>query len=164
MLSFINMRCSACDAVYTLSIEQLNIVLLFKCYDCGQYNAYVAGNILELDRDIMNEGTDAEKRSHVVETVQNFAGELAKNVFANIDRIVNVNVEIEMEQTGRQKRKRRIKEKSESAKGIVGRRPAPSVKRADAPQITSEEVKDFLKIDLNLIDKKHYFDKFFSNN
>jgi hypothetical protein len=161
MLSFINMKCSACDAVYTLSIEQLNIVLLFKCYECGQHNIYVAGNILELDQKVMTEGTDAEKRKHIVETVQDFASAFAENVFANIDRMINVNVEIEMEET-RRRRKRRMKEKSESAKELTGRTPVPSIKQLDAPQITAEEVKDFLKIDLNLIDKKCYFDKFFS--
>ncbi len=163
MLSFINMKCSACEAVYTLSIEQLNIVLLFKCYECGQHNAYVAGNILELDQEIMTEGSDAEKRKHIVETVQEFVCEFSENVFANIDRMINVNVEIEMEEPRRRRRKR-MKEKSESAKEIPGHQPVPSVQQVDAPEITADDVKDFVKIDLNLIDKKHYFDKFFGSN
>jgi len=163
MLSFINMKCAACESVYTLSIEQLNIVLLFKCYECGQHNVYVAGNILELDQEIMTQGTDAEKRKHIVRTVQEFACEFSENVFANIDRMINVNVEIEMKETRRRRRKK-MKEKSESAKEITGHKPAPSVLQVDAPEITTDEVKDFVKIDLNLIDKKHYFDKFFCNS
>jgi len=160
MLSFINMKCSACESVYTLLIEQLNIVLLFKCYECGQHNVYVAGNILELDQQIMTEGTDAQKRKHIVNTVQCFAGKFAENVFGHIDRMVNVNVDIEMVESRRRRRKR-MTEKPQPAKEIASARPVPSIKQMDAPEISADEVKDFVKIDLNLIDKKHYFDKFF---
>ena len=162
MLSFINMKCSACESIYTLSIEQLNIVLLFKCYECGQHNAYVAGNILELDQEIMTEGTDAQKRKHIVETVQEFAGEFAENVFANIDRMINVNVDIEMQESRRRRSKKSMKENAETAKELSQGSPVPSILQMDAPRITADEVKDFVKIDLNLIDKKHYFDKFFN--
>jgi hypothetical protein len=157
------MKCSACEAIYTLSIEQLNIVLLFKCYECGQHNVYVAGNILGLDQSIMTEGTDAEKRKHIVEKVQEFACQFSGNVFAKIDRMINVNVDIEIEEPRRRRRKR-MKEKAESAKELSGITPAPSVTQMNAPQITADEVKDFVKIDLNLIDKKHYFDKFFRSS
>jgi Zn ribbon nucleic-acid-binding protein len=163
MLSFINMKCSACEAVYTLSIEQLNIVLLFKCYECGQHNVYVAGNIIELDQKIMTEGTDADKRKHIVEMVQDFASEYAENVFAHIDRMINVNVDIEIKKPRRRRRKR-MTENSEQARELPRSVPVPSVKHADAPEITAAEVKDFVQIDLNLIDKKHYFDKFFRSN
>ena len=167
MLSFINMKCPACESVYTLSVEELNIVLLFKCYECGQHNVYVAGNVLQLDQKIMTEGTDEEKKKHIVETVQLFACEFAVNVFGNIDRIINVNVEVDLGQ-GRRKR-RRVKRKSMQRKEISGGqeihgeiRPSPSITHKNAPEISAEELRDFVKIDLNLIDKKWYFDKFFS--
>jgi hypothetical protein len=108
----------------------------------------------------MTEGTDAQKRKHIVEMVQDFASEYAENVFAHIDRMINVNVDMEIEEPRRRRRKR-MKEKAESAKQITGSTCAPSVVQVDAPQITDSEVKDFVKIDLNLIDKKRYFDKFF---
>jgi Zn ribbon nucleic-acid-binding protein len=167
MLSFINMKCPACESVYTLSVEELNIVLLFKCYECGQHNVYVAGNVLALDQEKMTEGTDEEKKKHIVETVQLFACEFAGNVFGNIDRIINVNVEVDLEKQGRRK-KRRVKRKSMQRKEISGTqeihgsRPLPSVTCKNAPEITEEEVRDFVKIDLNLIDKKSHFDRFFS--
>lgn len=160
MLSFINMTCPACESVYTLSIEELNIIVLFKCFECGQHNLYVAGHVLELDEQIMTEGTDKEKRGHIVETVQVFACEFAGNVLSNVDRVVNVNVEIALQESNR-RREKRINRKSERRKEIPEPQLLPSVKRADAPEISIEEVRDFLKIDLHLIDKKCYFNKFF---
>jgi len=149
--------------VYTLSIEELNVVALFRCFECEQYNVYVAGHVLELDQDVMTEGTEKEKKKHVVEILQVFACEFAGNVLGNVDRIVNVNVEIDLQESGRRKRKR-LKKKSARTKEISGSRLIPSVKQAGAPRISVEEVRDFLKIDLHLIDKKHYFDKFFGDN
>jgi len=32
MLSFLNMECISCGAEYTLSIEELNVMVLFKCF------------------------------------------------------------------------------------------------------------------------------------
>jgi hypothetical protein len=40
----------------------------------------------------------------------------------------------------------------------------PSARLPDAPQISDEEISDFRNIDLNLIDRKWYFDKIFGNN
>ncbi len=160
MLSFINMTCPACESVYTLSIEELNVLVLFKCFECGQHNLYVAGHVLELDQQIMNEGTDEEKRNHVVETAQFFACDFAGNVLSNVDRVVNVNVEIAL-QEAKQPKKKRVKKKSERRKKISAPQLLPSVKHADAPMITIEEVRDFVKIDLQLIDKECYFNKFF---
>ncbi|MBI4832460.1 MAG: hypothetical protein HY801_13115 [Candidatus Lindowbacteria bacterium] len=160
MLSFLNMKCCSCESVYTLSIEELNIVVLFKCFECGHHNMYIAGHVLPLDEQIMTEGTDEEKGAHVFEGVQQFAFDFAYDVMDKVSRIVNVNVEIDLPDSGRRKPKR-IKKKARAAKEISGRRVSPSVQRSDAPQISTDEVRDFVKIDLNLIDKQRYFNKFF---
>lgn len=160
MLSFLNMKCRGCESVYTLSIEELSVAVLFKCFECGQYNIYIAGHVLELDQDIMNEGSDEERTSHIAEIVEEFASEFAKNALTKVDRLVNVNVEIDLSKAGHPKKKRKKKN------GLSKHEPSmqPSVKHANAPVISSEEVRDFVKIDLNLIDKKRFFDKFFGNH
>jgi hypothetical protein len=38
----------------------------------------------------------------------------------------------------------------------------PSIRNPEDPPITREEVDDFLKIDVHLLGKKEYFDKYFS--
>jgi len=165
MLSFLNMECVSCAAEYTLSIEELNVMVLFKCFECGRHHVYVAGHVLELDDRIMETGTDEEKRLHIVETTQTFACEFAGNVIGNVDRVVNVNVEADLPPTRRRKKKGR-KAKRGAKKRLAGRRLSPSIKLVDAPEISSQEVRDFKRIDLELIDKKAFFDRFFgrSNN
>lgn len=160
MLSFLNIQCTACESVYTLSIEELNVLVLFKCFECGQYNLYVAGNVLALDQDIMTEGTEPEKRKHVVEIVQLFACEFAGNVLGNVGRVINVNVEMDFQEGVRLKRRNSEKKRRKTR---VKDGPTPSVRRVNAPRISRDEVRDFLNIDLNLIDKKWYFDKLFGN-
>jgi len=113
----------------------------------------------------METGTDKEKRRHIVETTQTFACEFAGNVIGNVDRVVDVNVEADLPPTRRRKKKGR-KAKGGAKKGLAGRQLSPSIKLVDAPEISSQEVRDFKRIDLELIDKKAFFDRFFgrSNN
>lgn len=162
MLSFINMECPECGAEYTLSIEELNIIVLFKCFECEQHNMYVAGHLLKLDPEIMQIGTEKEKKRHIVETAQLFALEFAGNVIENVDRIINVNMETEIPETSRPKKKKR-KKKAAREKEIQGARLSPSIKLENTREITSKEVKDFKRIDLELIDRKEYFDHFFGS-
>ncbi len=161
MLSFLNMECSACSSEYTLSIEELNVAVFFKCFECGQHNIYVAGHVLELDPAIMDEGTEKEKRRHIVEIVQSFACNFAGNVLKNVERLINVNMEIDLPETNRRKKKSRKNKTMKPPKEIPGARLSPSVLRANAPEISLQEISDFVKIDLNLIDKKKHFRKFF---
>jgi hypothetical protein len=143
--------------VYTLSIEELSVVVLFKCFECGQFNLYIAGHVLSLDQEIMTEGSDEQRVDHIVDKVETFAAEFAEDAFNKVERLVNVNVDIELDKTGHPKKRRNKKKRT-------GRREKtlqPSVKQANAPAISAEEIRDFVKIDLNLIDKKWFFDKHF---
>lgn len=160
MLSFLTMQCPECGSEYTLSIEELNVLVLFKCFECGRHNVYVAGHVLMLDNDIMNEGAEDEKRRHIVETVQLFALDFAGNVLNAVDRVINVNMEIDMPQARRSKKKTSTRKRDRATEMPAGGL-CPSVKLKDAPEISFEEVQDFRKIDLNLIDKREFFDKFF---
>lgn len=160
MPSFLNMECPACGSVYTLSIEKLNILVLFECFECGQHNVYFAGHILMLDQDIMGEGTEREKLRHIVETIQLKACEFAGNVLKNVDRVINVNVEVDLMDAG----PRNImlhREEVEGERELSQPRLRPSVLHPDAHGISVDEVRDFVRIDLHLIDKRCHFDKFF---
>ncbi|GAB4345584.1 MAG: hypothetical protein Kow0099_25960 [Candidatus Abyssubacteria bacterium] len=156
MLSFMNMKCPTCESVYTLSIEELSVAVLFKCFECGQHNLYIAGHVLSLDPEIMTDGTEDEKIDHIVDKVETFGSEFAEDAFSKVERMVNVNVEVEMEKDGHPKKKRKKKKAGRRERTLQ-----PSVRRANAPAISPEEIRDFLNIDLNLIDKKWFFDKHF---
>jgi hypothetical protein len=143
-----------------LSIKELNVLVFFKCSDCGQYNAYVAGTVLTLDHDIMSRGAQEEKHRHIVETLQTWACEFAGNVLKNVDRVVDVNLELALQDAGASDFNAQT-EAVEAEEELPSARMMPSVKQINAREISDEEMRDFLGIDLNLIDKKWYFDKTF---
>ncbi len=103
----------------------------------------------------MLEGTEKDKQRHIVETAQTFALEFAGNVIGNVDRVINVNMEIDLPQK-RRRRKKLNKGKAAAKKRLTGRRPSPSIRLANAPGIS--------RIDLELIDKKEFFEKFFDGS
>ena len=160
MQSSLNIRCSACDSMYTLSSEELNVLVLFKCYSCGEYNTYISGHVLALDKNIMNNGTEHERRQHVIEILQFWACEFAGNVLSNVDKVIDVNVGAGL----------RISDSCDFAppdgEDEDASKPSlyqlhPTILWEDAPGITRDEVRDFINIDLNLIDSEQYFNKFF---
>lgn len=160
MLSFLNMECPACGSEYTLSIEELNVMVLFTCFECGQNNVYVAGHVIELDQDTIDNGAEKEKRRHIIEKVQSFAMEFAGNVIGNVDRIINVNMEAKLPEKDRRKKKNR-KKKANRKRQISGPQLLPSIELVNSSEISSQEMSDFRRIDLQLIDKKEFFDRFF---
>jgi hypothetical protein len=127
---------------------------------------YVAGHVLELDQQIMSDGKEEEKQRHIIEIAQLFACEFAGNVLSNVDRVINVNVEAELPQVRRRKKELQLEKKELRREELPGPQLLPSVNQADAPLISFQEARDFVRIDLNLIDRKEYFDRFFgvSNN
>jgi hypothetical protein len=146
--------------VYTLSIKELNIVVLFQCSDCKQYNAYVAGHVLTLDSEIMSRGDSEQRRRHVVESLQLWACEFAGNVLKNVERVVDVNMELDLKADNSLNF---IEEMEAGEAALETLKMLPSKKPSDAPAITDEEMRDFICIDLNLIDKTKYFKKIFGN-
>lgn len=162
MPSFLNMRCPKCDSLYTLLIEELNVVVLFKCTDCDQNSIYVAGHIIALNDDMMDGDIDGDKQRHVVETLQLFACKFAGNVLKNVNRVINVNVDVELGEAGAPELVQQ-ETTAEPAKELQEARFHPSVRWADAPDIAPAEIRDFVRIDLNLIDNKWYFEKVFGN-
>jgi len=162
MPSFLNMKCPECDSLYTLLIEELNVVVLFKCADCGQNSLYVAGNVIALDDDMIDEGIEGDKQRHIVETLQLFACEFAGNVLKNVKRVINVNVNVELGEGGHQEMKQ-VDCATEQTKELPAAQLQPSACWLDAPDICAEEIRDFVRIDLNLIDNKCYFEKVFGN-
>ncbi|UCD57607.1 MAG: hypothetical protein JSV16_00420 [Candidatus Hydrogenedentota bacterium] len=161
MLSFLNIRCPTCESLYTLSVEELNVLLLFRCQECGQYNMYVTGRVLMLDKDVMDNGTEREKRRHIIEIIQLNAREVAGNVLKNIDKILDVNVGIDLLE---QDPATCVERESERMGEVLQSGVRPSIRRVDAPLISVGEVRDFVNIDLNLIDKRRHFDRYFGGN
>ncbi len=163
-MSYLNIRCTVCGSNYTLMTEELNVLALFKCSECNQHSVYVCGKVLLLNEDIMETGTDEQKFEHVLGVAQKMADKFSDNVLGYFDRIIDVNSSISIPEI-----RHRIKEQSDRKAEAEEEREtqpqlAPSILSADASKISDQDVRDFVGIDLNLIDKKSYFEKIFGGN
>ena len=160
MPSLSNVKCSACGSIHTLSIKEMSALVLFKCLECGEHNLYVSGDVLLLNGDVMDHGTEMDRRSHVIEIFQLWASEYARGVLMDVNRVIDVSADADAWNSDAWDSVPFRKEAD-----VTGGLPAPqahsSKLRTDAPGITDEDVRDFIDIDLNLIDKKCYFDRFF---
>jgi hypothetical protein len=144
--------------------SELNVLVLFECSTCGQSNAYAAGRVIKLDHEIMNDGSEEEKQQHVLEVVQKSAVALALNVLGNLDTIININAKISVPEAGGhiETSSGWTAETTESEENSFRQHMLPSTSQ-EFSDISSEEVRDFVAIDLNLIDDKEYFEKFFGD-
>ena len=162
MPSFLNMKCPKCESVYTLLIEELNVVVLFQCSDCNQNSLYIAGHVIALDDDTIDKGIEDDKKRHIIETLQVFACEFAGNVLKNVNRVINVNVNVGFGEGGHEEAMQH-EDEAEQLKELPAVRMNPTVRWHDAPNICRGEIHDFVRIDLNLIDNKCYFEKVFGD-
>ena len=163
-MSYLNVRCTVCGSKYTLMTEELNVLAFFKCSECDQHSVYVCGKVMLLNQDIMEKGTDEEKFEHVLGVTQEMADKLSENVLGSFDRIIDVNSTIslpEIKDRIEEQPNREVKaeEEKESQPTLV-----PSIVSEDASKISAQDIRDFVGIDLNLIDKKSYFEKIFGGN
>ena len=163
MLSFLQVECAACEAVYTLSTEELNILVLFQCFGCGQHNVYVSGHVLALDNDIMEHGAKMERQRHIIENLQLWACNFAGNVLRNVNKVIDINVDAKFRRSDSWNHNP-LEREGDGSNELPASQLHPTVVWVDAPKITDEEVRDFINIDLNLIDRKSYFNRFFGGH
>jgi hypothetical protein len=102
------------------------------------------GTVMPLDKEIITEGTAEERKHHLLETI-------VEMVAVKVDELIERGgIDSEPKFRGRRR--------SSSSKR---KRVNPSVVNRDAAPISREDIRDFINIDLHLIDSKDYFDKIF---
>jgi hypothetical protein len=123
----------------------LGSIIVGPCPRCGEMVLLYNGTVMPLDKNIMTEGTIEEKKQHLLETIVDM-------VAVKVDEVIE-NDEFKPE----------TKQKQASKKGKTGarKRVSPSVSDRSAPSITRDDIRDFVSIDLHLIDTRAYFEKVF---
>jgi len=102
------------------------------------------GTVMPLDKEIITEGTAEEKKHHLLEAI-------VEMVAVKVDELIESGgIESEAGFRGRRRGS------SSKRKRIL-----PSVTNRNAAPISREDIRDFINIDLHLIDSKDYFDKMF---
>lgn len=144
MFPVIEVQCPFCKTTGQIMAPPLGSIVVGPCPRCSEMVLLFDGTVMPLDKEIINEGTAEEKKHHLLETI-------VEMVAVKVDEIIERGgIESQPKLRGRRK--------SGSSRQ---KRVFPSVSNRDAAPISRDEVRDFINIDLHLIDSKDYFDKMF---
>jgi len=144
MLPVIEVQCPFCKATGQIMTPPLGSIIVGPCPRCNETVLLFDRTVMALDKNIINKGSPEEKKQHLLETIIDMIAEKVEELVENEELGHELDQEVE-EESGYRK----------------GKRLAPSVRNKEAPQISREDVRDFVNIDLNLIDSEYYFDKMF---
>jgi hypothetical protein len=146
MFPVIEVECPYCKATGQIMTPPLGSIIIGPCPRCNEMVLLFDGTVMPLDRDIIAEGTPEEKKQHLLEAIVDMAA-------GKIDELIDSGElgsrSADDQNTGRPTTRdtKRIR---------------PSIQDTDAPSISRQDVRDFINIDLHLIDSKDYFDKVFT--
>jgi phage FluMu protein Com len=144
MFPVIEVQCPFCKTTGQIMAPPLGSIVVGPCPRCNEMVLLYDGTVMPLDKEIIAEGTAEEKKHHLLETI-------VEMVAVKVDELIESGtIEAEPKIRGR---KRNI--------GSKRRRIFPSVTNRNAAPISRDEIRDFINIDLHLIDSKDYFDKIF---
>ena len=132
----IKIECPHCGASGSITPPPKEFIIIAPCPQCGELVVLFREKVVAINRNILTSGTFEEKRQHIAEVITTFldsVGPLPSPGLSDAAAIggFGEGLEIEMEPMDR------------------------------SGGITTEEVSDFINIDLKLIDKKEYFEQVF---
>jgi hypothetical protein len=132
----IKIECPHCGASGSITAPPKEFIIIAPCPQCGELVVLFREKVVAINRNILTSGTFEEKRQHIAEVITTFldsVGPLPSPGLSDVAAIggFGEGLEIELEPTDR------------------------------SGGITTEEVRDFINIDLKLIDKKEYFEQVF---
>jgi hypothetical protein len=143
----IRVTCPYCKSSGYIIPPPPQTILMGPCPVCGEAVALYNTRVIGLKDKLLGEGISGEK-------IQS----LARVIFEHINSQSDPISEEYLEQIIRNA------EELTGEEGIFnesGYDVSPSIRNPNASQITTEEMEDFLKIDLNLLGKKEFFDRHF---
>ncbi|GAB4344601.1 MAG: hypothetical protein Kow0099_24150 [Candidatus Abyssubacteria bacterium] len=142
MFPIIEVECPFCKATGQIVAPPLGSIIVGPCPRCSEMVLLFNGSVMPLDKDIINGGTADEKKQHLLETIVELVAD-------RVDELV------ESGDVGSDS----VKQPGKKGKPL--RRVKPSVSNRKAPPISRDDVRDFINIDLHLIDTRDYFEKVF---
>lgn len=140
MLSVIEVKCPHCGALGQILVPPLGSVVVGPCPICDEMIVFFGGEVLPLETELMRNGPLTKKKKHLFEVLMRSVREKVESLVEE-EHVSAVSLP-----------------QHRSASAL---RPKPSIRNYNAPIITKKDVADFVRIDLNLLDKKEHFKKFF---
>jgi hypothetical protein len=149
MSQMIRVTCPYCKSSGYIAAPLPGTILMGPCPICGEPVALYETKVIGLRREVFGKENFGEKIQSLARIIMEYINTHEKPL-----------EEVGLERIIRQAEDR-IAEESGQCERQVHCEVSPSVRNPEASPITKEEAEDFLKIDLNLLSKKEYFDKFF---
>ncbi len=145
MFPVIEVQCPHCKVTGQIMTPPVGSIIVGPCPRCEEMVLLFDGSIMPLDRDIVLDGTPEEKKQHLLEAIVDMAA-------IRVEELIESG-----ELAAGSKPRKKAKPIEPATEGI-----SPSVLNEKAPHISREDLRDFVNIDLHLIDSKSHFDKIFA--
>ncbi len=142
--------CPYCKSSGYITPPPLNTILMGPCPICGEPVALYNSKVIGLRKKALGDNNWGER-------IQS----LAKIIMEYINTQGSPSDEAGLERIIREAEEQIFEQGKKTAEPAPDTEISPSVRNPKATPISSEEIDDFLKIDLNLLSKKDYFDKYF---
>jgi phage FluMu protein Com len=142
MLSVIEVKCPHCGAVGQIIVPPLGQITIGPCPRCQELVVLFEGHVFPLDRETMIYGTTHQKRKHLCSTLTQYLKD-------QVAELIPDDHALDIPPFDGEKKKRRTKKVK------------PSVRNLKDRGISKNEIEDFLRIDIPLLSKKEYFERFF---
>ncbi len=134
----VTITCPHCGATGSISPPPKEYIIIAPCPQCGEGVVLYQGEVVAVNREILKNGTREQKVQHVAEIITTFIESVGPlpPIFGEEGTISNLTD---------------FEEKAEFEPPLDDR----------SGSFTKEEVRDFINIDLKLIDNKEYFEQHF---
>jgi len=142
MLSVVEIKCPHCGAVGQVIVPPMGQITIGPCPRCQELVVLFEGRVFALDKETMIYGTCKEKRKHLLSILTDFLKEQVEDLIPDDGELLGP-------EPGEPKPHRQRKKHK------------PTVRNRKAGQISRQELKDFLRIDIPLLSKKDYFEQCF---
>lgn len=159
MMSLIEVKCPHCGAQGQILMPPVGAIIVGPCPHCDGMVVVFSGRVFPLDSDIMQGGSLDDKKEHMLEILGGFLNERIERLLmeppltqANADSN-NADDEAEVPEDS-------TADAGSNTAPIVPERRSPG--RAPKIPISQDELDDFVRTDLQLIDNPEYFRAVFS--
>lgn len=141
MLSLLEVKCPHCQMRGQISVPPMGALVFGPCPQCGELLLVFCGRVLQMDKDIMMNGSDDEKHGHLMDVLTEF---LDGRVRQMLDNSPDLSEEIR-KQVG----------------GIADAGLPSAFQPETCADIGQHEVDQFVNVDLKLLDNNDYFRSIF---
>lgn len=142
MLSLIDVQCPHCGAQGQIMLPPMGSIIIGPCPQCKELVVVFCGQVLALDKQIMENADIRERRDHLHAVLSEFLHERISKLMTD------------------EKGGGTASDSGESATGESEADESPALEQPVAesePAITEGEFERFLDVDLKLLDNKAYF-------